>query len=228
MSRTALIVIYTLYGSSFILLSCSVLLAVRRAVRLKLVAGFGFLALFGALHGLREFCDLYVLTRPPDAVDAAAGGWARIVSVGLLLLSFAFLLQFALVVRSKEESLFLTYLPWALVGVLLSALAISGHLDVPSTEHAGRWFLGTSASLASAAAMATLGAQFRGLGNRRMALGAFGAAAVFVLYGLFASWHWPEFAGVPIQVCRTACAVSITAFLLIVLRGFWIQRAELR
>jgi len=225
MSVTAWVVIYVIYGCSFLLLSVSLAIALRKAVSLKLVRGFGYLAVFGFLHALTEFCSLYLMLQGGAGPEGAPTALVQAVSVVFLLLSYGFLLRFALTIRSVEETLSVNTLPWTMIVVLVLALSLSGHLDALSLEHTGRWFLGTSSSLAAAAAMATLGGRFKRLGVKGMTIGAFASAAGFLFYGLCSAWHWPELAGIPIQLCRAACACLITGALLAVLRGFWERRS---
>jgi hypothetical protein len=225
-SVTAWVVIYVIYGSSFLLLSASLAMALRKAVNLKLTRGFGYLAVFGALHALTEFCSLYLMLQEGAGPERASTALVHSVSVAILLLSYGFLLRFALTIRSVDETLLAHTLPWTMIVVLVLALSLSGHLDAPSLEHTGRWFLGTSSSVAAAAAMANLGVRFKRLGVKEMTIGAFASAPGFLFYGLLSAWHWPEMAGLPIQLCRAACACLITGALLAVLRGFRAQRPE--
>jgi len=215
----AMTVVYLIYGASFLLIALGVALSMRRAAPIRIVEAFSFLALFGLFHGLKEFCDLRLFLRG----DSGGRNPLEAFSAALMLISFVLLAEFALHILAIRKARWWTAsLPWLFAAALSGGLVVGSSLGLTSLDHYGRWMLGAPSALLSAAALFALGGRFRKLGSPLLVAGAFGASLAFAFYSLFVAWVHPTFGGVPVQLCRAACAVLCAGSVLLMLRGFWI------
>ena len=110
-------IILFVYGQVFFLLGLAIIWQSRRHSRLDLARTLGWLGIFGLMHGLHEWGDIFI----PIQAEYLSQAWIEIlllVQVGLLAFSFACLFQFGV------ETLrpFYPHLPWIQVipaGLLL-------------------------------------------------------------------------------------------------------------
>jgi len=111
------VIILFIYGQVFFLLGLAIIWQSRRHSRLNLARSLGWLGMFGLMHGLHEWGDIFI----PIQAEYLSEAWVDIlllVQVILLALSFACLFQFGV------ETLrpFYPHLPWIQVipaGLLL-------------------------------------------------------------------------------------------------------------
>jgi len=124
------IIILSIYGQVFFVLGLAIFMQSRRHSRLKLARDLRWLALFGILHGLHEWGQVFIPIQtdylPPLAITILL-----MAHVFLLAASFAALLIFGLVLVEPP----VLQLRWLVIGLLAgwSLLALFAHLaDLPS------------------------------------------------------------------------------------------------
>ncbi len=221
MSNSTLTLIYLIYGLSFLGMSLGITVSLRRTGKIRLLTGFHWLALFGLVHGLHEWVDLVFLLWGPlhpalELLDALA-----------LLVSFVFLLQFALGTLLYRVPLKLyQWIPLAAAGIVVFFLAITGDLTPDRIELASRWILGWSGALASGAAMVYLAKKLHDLGLLSRRFGALVATGGFLGYSVAVVLVDSGPGGIPIPLIRTFFAVVISAGVLLMLRAFWVEGRE--
>src|SRR5512143_1512996 len=91
----ALLLIYFVYGLSFLAMGLALLLEIGRAERPEQARGLAWLAVFSLSHGTHEWFEAYLMQA--RSVGAPLPGWLDSLRLGLLAGSFACLLIYAFV-----------------------------------------------------------------------------------------------------------------------------------
>ncbi|RLT45456.1 MAG: hypothetical protein DWI57_00545 [Chloroflexi bacterium] len=148
------IIILSIYGQVFFVLGLAIFLQSRRHSRLKLARDLRWLALFGILHGMHEWGQVFIPIQT-DYLPAFAVTLLLMAQIFLLAASFAALLIFGYVLVDQPAPA----LHWLVTGLpagwLLLALTIHlVGLDNPARVHvlttAARYFLALPGSLLAA------------------------------------------------------------------------------
>ena len=201
--------IYFVYGISFLVMSCVLLHGIKKATAISLISTFHALAAFGITHGITELVD-----------------WARFIlkfsghgevmvlkylSQSLLILSFVILLQFAvnLFTYKHEKNGLIRAIPAALLAVYLFVLFITKTDDISKAGLLARHGFGFLGALLSGIALFSLAQLMESAGDSTASKGLFVGAVGFGLYSVFGGLIIQPIAGVPIQLFRAACAVTI-------------------
>ena len=128
-----------IYGQVFFVMGLAIALQSRRNSRLDLSRSLRWLALFGIVHGLHEWGDLFI---PLQAQYLSAPG-VRALNLGHLLsigVSFACLFQFGMsLLRSMLQSPWVAALRWVPLLVLLGWMVIIFFILLPLTPDFGDW-----------------------------------------------------------------------------------------
>lgn len=214
--------IFFFYGLAFLVMGITIFLMPKKNDLLGLSEDLWLLGLFGLLHGMNEWVDMFILRGSPFNVEILT-----VLGALLLPLSFASLLQFGVqaIFRGTRSFRSLRYLwiivlaGWAVACFLTPGFLISGIVV--------RYFICFPGTIVSAAALSQ--ALLRTIHKENLpvtvSVGAAGAAALLVFYGilsglvvpkagfLLASFiNYPNFlqvAGIPVQFFRMICAVLL-------------------
>ncbi len=202
------------YGVSFLLMSFVVYYGIRRASSIDFVNTFYMLVGFGLVHGITELMDwlsFILKTSGTGEFDALI-----ILSEACLITSFVLLLQFGVTLltyrsekknfyRSLSAFLFLAYVAYIFVtGPTDISIAPSGLI--------ARHSLGFPGSLLSGLAFFSLANSMKVIGNPRLTKGLVVTGIAFVCYAVFAGLIVETIVGIPVQLFRAICAVTIAAY----------------
>ncbi len=227
--------LYFHYGLAFIFLGCAIAVKDMKGSRLKLAGSLRYLALFGLLHGTHEWLELYLLLQGsslgPEEILIIKG-----IELLLGILSFAFLLQFGMVLLNRISA---NRWPWQrwfpvtiyvfwLAGLLflwssspLLNLDLIHRIDILTRNSFA--ILG---GLTAGAALIVYSQSVKSL-SRNIASNFMAAGIVFGLYGIFAglipSKTVLPFLSLPVEVIRTVAAILITIFIVKALNIFDIE-----
>ena len=203
--------IYFIYGVSFLTLAFLVAKGTSGSRSVPLIAAFDLLALFGLAHGICELTDwVRFIRRTAGAPESHA---LTSLSQACLVLSFVVLLQFGTNLLTAQWTSrmvpLIRLLPPAAALVFLGIMYATGTTNLLVFGLLGRYTFGfASAALAAIALVATAKA-LEPLGDRAIVRGLYVAAGAFTLYAVFGGLIVVPIAGVPIQMYRAACAVTI-------------------
>ncbi len=234
--------IFFVYGLAFFSMGLATALEAGRATDRRLSRALRFLGIFGLLHGLHEWVEMFEILGLLPGVRAAPIAFLS-GRVFMLALSFPPLAAFGLAMASTEESRrhWDILIPLGLVLVWgIGLLIISRRLDLEEALYVGdvwaRYTLAIPSSLLAASGLVLQCRRFQ-----REELSYFGrsclwAAIAFAIYGaigqlfvsktslppstvinqeLFLTWF-----GFPVQLLRAAMAVVAAIFILRLLRAF--------
>lgn len=236
------IFIYFIYGLSFFSMGLAIFLEVGHASELDFADALRPLAVFGLLHGLHEWFEMFLLLQPASDVAELSLGIA-VIRISLLAISFLMLILFGIRLIVKPA---LKRVQWAVVGVLFLlwgiGLVFVLYPQPASPEYIVSADVYTRYSLAiPGAILASLGLLIQRRRFIRLEMPGFGrdvllAAVAFGLYGcvgqlfvssslVYPSIHINQDVfirtfGFPIQVFRALMAVCIAVFIVRSLRAF--------
>ncbi len=96
-----IIIVFFVYGLAFFAMGLALWLASRRASELKFVQAIGPLAIFGILHGIHEWIEMF------QKIATLTGGYTptmvqEVIRVAILALSFLMLLTFGILLLKSE------------------------------------------------------------------------------------------------------------------------------
>ncbi len=203
--------IYLVYGLSFLAVAFLVAKGAAGSTSIPLIAAFNMLALFGLAHGITEITDWIRFIRATNgAPEASALLW---LSQAMLVLSFVLLLQFAVNLFTAQSSRGAVRLLRAVPAVA----AIGFVVYVLTTEMTsiraigllGRYTFGFVSSVLAAIALVITAKTLSLLGDRGLVTALHVAAAAFACYAVFGGLIVQPIAGLPIQLFRSACALTI-------------------
>jgi hypothetical protein len=201
--------IFFVYGLSFLLLAFLILKGAKDASSGPLIVAFYMLALFGVTHGVTEIIDWirFIL----KTLGAAEVRPLTYLSQSFLVISFIFLLQFGtdLLTHRSEKKSVLRAVPVLLAGIYAVVILAMQITDILRIGLIGRYSFGFAGAALSAIALVMVGNAMKPLGNRKLVRGLDIAAAGFACYAVFGGLIVTPIAGIPIQLFRSACAVTI-------------------
>lgn len=242
-----IIVVFFFYGLAFFSLGLALALASRRESEFDFVRAIVPLALFGFLHGVHEWVEMYqkiaVLTNgyTPTTRD-------EVVRLSLLVVSFALLLGFGFTLLSPAgSSKRRVWLPvLGILGFWLAAVAIIAVVLQPApallaaeADALARYSLGIPAALLGAWALMAQQRTFREHNMPQFGRDLVWATTALLLYGvvgqifvretplvpsnvingaLFLQWF-----GIPVQLFRGAMAVMLLVFMVRALNAFDVE-----
>ncbi len=226
--------LFFIYGLAFFALGFSVLIYPKKESAFRLAGYLRLIGLFGILHGLNEWAEMFMLT-------GAQGGLLKASRSVLLPLSFFFLLRFGADVVAGDRRMPALRAAPALLLLLWTALLLWTR-SAKIADISARYLLGAPGAFLTSYALFRQMPAFEGLASVRRSLGFL--SGVFFLYGIMAGLVVPEagffpasvlnytrftdIAGAPVQVPRAACAVVIACGMIKVLRVFdWESRGRL-
>jgi signal transduction histidine kinase len=238
-----MILVWFVYGLAFFVLGVAILVYPKKDSRFALARHIWMVGVFGIVHGLNEWLDMFLVLGGP--LPPALMAEARMLT---LAGSFFFLLWFGVTILTRPAGGWhlLRMLPLSLLVVWLALVLAAG----PSQRHLmadiwGRYLLCIPGTLLTAAGLHSQMSGFRAL-PRRSILGSLGVASVtFLLYGVLAGlfvrkagffpasvFNYDTFTaltGAPVQIFRALCAVVAAVSLIRVLDVFrWETQEALR
>ena len=227
------VLVFFIYGLAFFTMGIALVLETSRAPRLAERGVLRPLALFGLLHGVHEWVEIYLLQgewlgQPfPVAVS-----WFR---VAWLVLSFLPLVVFGtLLLASKvQHKRLLTIIPIGLLALYGVSLAINAGISsgslIARADALARYILAVPAGILAGLALRARAIQVQGENRQGLASFFRWSALGFVLYGLTQVFVSPvemfpaqyinnqvflSLFGFPVQVVRAGMALLITVNLL--------------
>ncbi len=244
-------VIYGLYGLVFFVTGIVVALESGRASQLALSRALPFLAAFGLAHGTHEWIEMLALTVPETPTSHLPIG-VHVVNIGLLVLSFIFLIEFAVrLMRLLEPEkygawasftwIFTALYLIALVGYLLFVFKGDQDLFWRVADILSRYILGIPGAALACWAMFVQRGAFIREGYAQFSPDFIGAALAFGWYSIFQfivppSPYFPSseinsttflnFTGIPVQLFRAGVGALSAFFIIRVLRVFEIEYAR--
>ena len=213
--------IFFFYGLAFLAMGTTIFLMPKERDLFGLSRDLWLVGLFGILHGLNEWVDLFILRGSPFNAEVLT-----VFGALLLPLSFAPLLQFGMRVLFRENRSFrslkhlwmIPLMGWAIACFLTHGFLVPGIV--------ARYFLGFPGAILTAAGLLHV---FLRTDKEKLpgtvSAGVIGAVAVFILYGILsglvvpkagflpAFWintpHFLQVTGVPVQFFRMVCAILL-------------------
>jgi signal transduction histidine kinase len=216
-----MILVWFIYGLAFFTLGLVILVYPKKGSRFDLARYIWMIGVFGLVHGLNEWLDMFIRIGGPLEPDLLAR-----IRTFVLPASFFWLVQFGTTILAGEakRQRFLRMIPLFLgVGWFLIFLR-----SEPSSRHLveniwSRYLLCVPGTLLTAWALLREMRRFRALGLRSVTRNLALAAAAFVAYGVFAGLvvrkadffparilnyeTFTALTGLPVQIFRAGCAV---------------------
>lgn len=236
--------VYFVYGLAFFVLGTALLLANRRVSTFRFATVLLPFALFGLLHGLHEWFEMFQLIGAGH-VTQAPPLWQDVLRVGLLATSFTMLLVFALLLLGPETgrnkrtvAMVAALFALCLVGTVLAArrYAANIHEFMLVTDVFVRYTLGIPAALLAAWALMAQQRIFRDSDMPEFGASLVWCASALIVYGLVGqlfvgstilpvnvilnSENFLAWFGIPVQLFRAMMAIVLTVFMLRVLGVF--------
>ncbi len=233
--------LFFIYGLAFFSLGLTIFTYPKADSKLPFARHLGYIASFGILHGLHEWLGMFSLLQEPRWSEALQG-----LGLGVLALSYLCLIGYgsAAFFAKDDHPHRSVLLPLALLSLWVTATANSADRFVMGDIWA-RYLLAIPGALLTACSLARHGARLRAVRSPQMAVYLILAAVTLVIYGFLAGVVVPkaalppasllnetsflEMVGLPVQLFRTLCAVTLTYSLVRALSIFrWETRETLR
>lgn len=246
-SSQYLILVFFAYGLAFFTLGVVLTLVSRQESSLPIVPSLWLLAIFGILHGIHEWIEMFMLATRPTT------GAVRIELLGLALLVVSFLFLGAFGADSLQRSgvrRTILWVPVILLGFWMASVVIVGGVGATGVQRVGprwldeadvlaRYLLAIPGALLAAAALMAQQRDFRARGMPSFGRDLVWAATALLVYGvvgqlfvrqtevfpstvinydLFLRWF-----GIPVQLLRAAAAVVLLVFMMRALRAFEVE-----
>jgi signal transduction histidine kinase len=242
-----IIVVFFFYGLAFFSLGLALALASRRESEFRFVQAIVPLALFGFLHGIHEWVEMY------QKIAVLSSGYVpttlhEILRLLLLVTSFAMLLGFGFTLLTPagvpRRTIWLPVL--GMVGFWLTAVAIiavvlepNGAQLIAQADALARYSLGIPAALLGAWALMTQQRTFREANMPQFGRDLIWATTALLLFGvigqvfvrettlvpsnvinsaLFLQWF-----GIPVQLFRALVAIMLLVFMIRALKAFDVE-----
>ncbi len=201
--------IYFIYGLSFMVMAYLIVNGISRATDITLVSTFYLLAFFGLTHGTTELVDW--IRYMVKMSGSAPMPFLAYVSQTLLVISYVFLLQFAvnLATYKTERRGMIRSIPLLLLAVYIAALFVLRVSDVLRAGLIGRYAFGFLGAGLSALMLFRLGRTMKPLGNGKLVGGLTVSSVGFGCYAVFGGLIVQPIAGLPVQLFRAVCALTI-------------------
>jgi signal transduction histidine kinase len=247
------ILIYFLYGLAFFSMGLAVLLEASQQSELRLARALGPLALFGLMHGVHEWGEMFqrIIALTSDYHPAPDQEALRLV---WLVTSFNALAVFGLMLTAPESSapgqrrMLLFGLPfgltvlWALGIPLLRPQAANVDAWLVAVDVWGRYTLGIPAALLACWGLVRQQHWFREHGLESFGRDSLWAAVAFGWYGVIGQAFTPpsyifpstvlnstlflQLFGIPVELFRGGMAALAAFFVIRSLRAFEVKRQE--
>ncbi|HUV28861.1 MAG TPA: sensor histidine kinase [Anaerolineales bacterium] len=246
MQSPYLSLIYFFYGLAFFCMGLAILLELGHATNERLRHAFRPMAVFGFLHGIHEWIEMWELEGILPGQYSYPMLWA---GIDLVILTFSFLSLAAfgvfLIARSERSQRFSLLIPLGMITIWgLGLLIISGRFplgqDLQHVAHAWtRYVLAVPAALIASAGLIVQQREFRRAGMARFGRDSLWAAIAFLWYGL-AGQTFPvespippsnvinedlffQLFGFPVEIIRASAAILAAVFIIRVLRSFEVE-----
>jgi len=245
-----MILVFFINGLAFFVMGLAITLEIRRPSKLKLAESLWLLAIFAFLRSLANWTEMFLLTQR-QAAPAGNNLPLQIAKVLLLTLSCMLLLQFGTksIIAANQRHLRLRWVPMALIAfwllVLIQTVYSSSGASAEwllAAEVWARYLLYLPGSALSGLAVFLHSGVLREMKLPHIVRDCYGAAGAFWLKAIVAGLvvspppYFPAFflnessflaiVGVPIQVFRTITTLTITYFIVRILRVFEIERGR--
>jgi len=225
---TVKLLVYLVYGTSFIIMFLALTLWKDRVSQIEVMNNFKYLAAFGLIHGLTEYSDIprMLAWQPVWAFD--------LIKLILVSCSFAALLVFGLSVATagNEERRWLRGIPyggllmyfWLLIFVGLDYTNGGIGINYKIADLAERYSLGFFGATVSSFALLNLSKKMSALAGEKAGKRFIYAGIGFALYALFGGLITTSVLDVPVVVYRAATAILITISVIGIFKLFEIKR----
>ncbi|RPJ39421.1 MAG: PAS domain-containing sensor histidine kinase [Planctomycetaceae bacterium] len=251
-----MILVWFVYGLAFFVLGLVILVYPKKDSRFALAHGLWMVGVFGIIHGLNEWLDMFIGTPiaiyrdwEPVRIGGPLGpdllAWVRMF---VLPASFFWLVLFGttILTRNTKRRRLLRILPVLLAVGWLVALLLDESSRRPLVENLwSRYLLCLPGTLLTAWALLLEMRQFRALGLRSVTRDLAVGAATFIAYGVFAGLvvrkdnffpanmlnyeTFTSLTGLPVQILRAICAIVAAWSIIRVLDVFrWESHEALR
>ncbi|MGF1735159.1 ATP-binding protein [Photobacterium satsumensis] len=227
MENLSVFIIYLIYGLAFFAIGFSITFRNLKFSRLQIATALPTLAVFGFIHGLHEWSELYLILHEktlskviPIEIFKVTKLWVSFLALG------AFAWKMLEVVQWKHRQ----YVKSIIVGTIFiySLFLINNYYSLPSNDflfnsaNQIRWIFGFGASLLSGYCLFIYGQQ---LNNNQPDSGIWFQRTGFsvVAYGIAAGLLLTSY-GIWVPVVRTLCAVAISITLWRALMVFDLER----
>ncbi len=236
-----MVYVFFIYGLSFFTMGLALLIYPKKNSVFSLAKHLQLIALFGILHGINEWIDMFMLIHPP-----MAGSPLKQIRGATLAASFFFLALFGtkMIVETKKRHPALQALPLILF-VIWTAIVSTSSRKLLMGDIWARYLLGGPGAFLTAYALMIQIPLFQETKLRNVTWNLRLSAGTFLSYGFLAglivekSGFFPssllnysafmDTVGIPIQVFRAACAVMIAYNMSRILKIFdWETRESLR
>jgi hypothetical protein len=216
-----MIAVYFIYGLAFFILGIAIAIYPKQHSKFLLAENVWLIAVFGILHGLNEWVDMFIMIQKPfDTADL------QLIRSVLLPVSFIWLLLFGIksIPGSKKRQLRSVLLPIVLIFIWLIIVVTSSQRLLMADIWA-RYFLAVPGAVLTFYALIVQETEIRkSIVSKKIGYLKLSAYA-FLIYGFFSGLIVPE-AGffpanffnyvtfkeivvIPVQVFRTLCAALI-------------------
>jgi signal transduction histidine kinase len=242
-----IIVVFFFYGLAFFCLGLALALASRRESEFRFVQAIVPLALFGFLHGIHEWVEMY------QKIAVLSSGYLpttlhEILRLLLLVASFAMLLGFGFTLLSpagtSRRHIWLPVL--GIVGFWLTAVVViavvlqpGDALLIAQADALARYSLGIPAALLGAWALMTQQRTFREANMPQFGRDLIWATTALLLFGVIGQFFVREttlvpsniinsalflqWFGIPVQLFRALAAIMLLVFMIRALKAFDVE-----
>jgi signal transduction histidine kinase len=242
-------ILFFLYGLAFFSMGLAILLEMGRGSESNLRGALGPLAIFGFLHGVHEWLEMFRFLHMLPGQEEAAMRWAMLL-LGLLVLSFISLSVFgSLLIAPTERAQRLSLLVplvlatiWAF-GLFIMRERFAGDMEFMDVADVWtRYVLGVPSAVLACAGLIVQQREFRKVGMAQFGRDSLWAAIAFGWYGVIGQtftkasllppstvvneYLFLEFFGFPVQALRGAAAVVVAVFVVRSLRAFEVERQQ--
>lgn len=242
-------VVFFFYGLAFFTMGLAVWLESRRASEIRLAGAMVYLAGFGLIHGLHEWFDMFIRLGKFDDLSPTQLLLFNGIRLGELVLSFALLVVFGILLifserwDGKRERPFAWLAAGALVLFWLGSVVLTYLIYTPATtdliiaaDVLARYIVGIPGAVLAAWAIVLEQRAFRARGMPEFGRALLWAGVALALYGLIGqvfvtpSFLFPanivnadlflRLTGFPVQLFRAVTAVFMAVFVIRALRAF--------
>jgi signal transduction histidine kinase len=242
-----IIVVFFFYGLAFFCLGLALALASRRESEFRFVQAIVPLALFGFLHGIHEWVEMY------QKIAVLSSGYLpttlhEVLRLLLLVASFAMLLGFGFTLLSpagtSRRHIWLPVL--GIVGFWLTAVVViavvlqpGDALLIAQADALARYSLGIPAALLGAWALMTQQRTFREANMPQFGRDLIWATTALLLFGVIGQFFVREttlvpsniinsalflqWFGIPVQLFRALAAIMLLVFMIRALKAFDVE-----
>lgn len=201
--------IFLVYGLSFMAMATLIGTELVKTTAIALVSSFWMLVAFGFMHGAAELTDWARFVGKTLTMSESV----QLLYVGqiMMILSFVFLLQFAinLITYKSEKKGIVRAIPFFLFVIYIVAIFVLGISDISQMGLIARYSFGVVGSAFSAFVLFKLGNTMKTANIPKLIRGLNVAAFGFLCYAVFGGLLINPILGLPIQLFRAVCALTI-------------------